>query len=802
MSASSADSSKQQAPEQAAEAGQAPELQAASTPQSEPAVPPEAPEPEPAALCQLEDRFSYTQNRELSWLQFDKRVLEEGLDENVPLYERLKFVAIFESNLDEFFMVRVGSLTDMLAIDPEGRDNKSNMTAAEQLDAVHEAVQPLVAERDEIYAQLAAELAEHGIEEMDLNAVSKQERKFARTFFKEQLRPILSPQVVDSRHPFPFLRNKELYVVCPLTEEDGTKVTGIVPVPDEVPAYVRDPDSPLRYVRTEQVIAHNVKKLFDIYKTGTPCIVSVTRNADISFDEEKFADDEGDFRLHVSKLLKKRTRLAPVRLEVQGELDEDVKATLLERLKLDDKQVYVTKAPISLQGVYSFEKVLDPALKSELCYPPFSPRASAEFDMGRSLLEQIEERDRILFYPYDSIDPFLRMLAEAAQDPSVISVKITLYRVASDSRVAQHLIEAAENGKEVTVLMELRARFDEANNIDWSERLEEAGCNIIYGMENYKCHSKLCLITRRKPDGSLVKISQVGTGNYNEKTARLYTDLSLFTADEGIGQDAVTFFQNMLIGNLNGSYEKLLVAPVSIKRTILELIDREIAKGPEGRVIFKANSVTERGIIDKLVQASNASVQVDMNIRGICCLVPGLAGKTENIHVRSIVGQFLEHSRIYVFGKGDDMQMYVSSADLMTRNLVHRVEVACPVLDARLREAILLFLEKIFADNAKARTLLPDGTYVPVQGDGGRFVMHDWCVAHPLQAPAPAAAARPAPGHAVRKPPAARKAAKAQPAAAGKAPASPQPAASGQAVAPKAPEPEKKGFFSRLFGRK
>ena len=711
-----------------------------------------APEPEPAPEPDPLERFSYTQNRELSWLAFDERVLDEALDASVPLLERLKFAAIFESNLDEFFMVRVGSLTDMLLIDPSSRDNKSNMTASEQLDAVFAAVRPLMAKRDRIVAGLFDELAGYGIAELDLNALSKQERKFARDYFKRSLRPILSPQVVDARHPFPHLRNKELYVVVPLTEQDGSQVMGIVPVPDEVPAFLRDPDNPLHYVRMEQVIAKNVKKLFDIYETGTPCIISVTRNADISFDEEKFADDEGDFRLHVSKLLKKRTRLNPVRLEVQGQLDEQLKATLLERLELDERQLFVSDAPISLQGVYSFEKDLDPEMKAALCNAPFSPRASAEFDMSRSILAQIEQRDRILFYPYDSMDPFLRMLSEAANDTSVISIKITLYRVASDSRVAQRLIEAAENGKDVTVLMELRARFDEANNIDWSERLEEAGCNIIYGMENYKCHSKLCLITRRTADGELVKITQVGTGNYNEKTARLYTDISLFTADEGIGQDAVTFFQNMLIGNLNGTYERLLVAPVSMKRTILAGIEREIAKGADGRITFKANSVTEREIIDKLVEASRAGVQVRMNIRGICCLVPGIEGTTDNIHVRSIVGQFLEHSRIYCFGTGDDMLVYISSADLMTRNLVHRVEVACPVLDARVRDAILLFLDKIFADNTKARELQADGSYAHIDVGEGQpaFTMHDWCVANPLQREPEHAAA--AAGPRVRKP--------------------------------------------------
>ena len=692
----------------------------------------------PAARKQRD--FSYTQNRELSWLQFNRRVLEEALDETVPLYERLKFIAIFESNLDEFFMVRVGSLTDLMIIDPEDRENKSNMTAAEQLKAIFAETKMLIGLRDSIYRKTMEELAGYGIRELDLSQMSKKERKFARDYYREFLRPILSPQVIDARHPFPHLRNKMKYVATLLTDEDGTERMGIVPVPEEIPAVLMDPDNPFCFVRTEQVVAHNVGKLFDIYETGKPCIISVTRNADISFDEEKFSDDEGDYRLHMSRLLKKRNRLNPVRLEVQGQLDKKLRDMLLERLNLTKEQLFVSETPVSLQGVYSFEKKLPPSLKSELCYPPFSPRISKTFDAQKGILEQVEQRDRILFYPYDSIDPFLRMLAEAASDPTVISIKITLYRLASDSRVAQHLCEAAENGKDVTVLMELRARFDEANNIDWSEHLEEAGCNIIYGMENYKCHSKICLITRRKGD-KLVNITQIGTGNYNEKTARLYTDLCLFTADEGIGQDAVNFFQNMLIGNLNGAYENLLVAPATMKRTIIKCIDEQIAKGPEGRITIKANSVTEREIIDKLAEASQAGVQIRMNIRGICCLLPGIEGKTDNVHVRSIVGQFLEHSRIFCFGAGDDVKMYISSADLMTRNLVHRVEVAAPIYDDSIKASILLFLDKIFADTLKARTLQPDGLYVPVSE--GRdaalhegeppFCMHGWCVEHPLQ---------------------------------------------------------------------
>lgn len=695
---------------------------------------------EEAPVKRKELDYSYTQNRELSWLQFDRRVLEEALDPSVPLFERLKFISIFCTNLDEFFMVRVGSLMDLSIIAPDIRENKTNMTPREQLEAVFAAVRPLVEERDEIYAQVVADLEPYGFKELDLDNLSKKERRFARDYYREYIRPVLSPQVVDERHPFPHLRNKELYIVTLLSEEDGSQHLGIVPVPENIAPIICDPEEPLHFVRAEKLIAHHVKKIFDIYETSEPCIISVTRNADISFDEEKFADDEGDYRLHVSRLLKKRNRLNPVRLEVEGKPEKLLLAGLLKRLKLTKNQMYTYSAPINLGWVFGLERRVDADKRDKLSYAPFVPRASAEFDLGRSIMAQVEERDRLLFFPYDSIDPFLRMLQEAAIDPDVLSIKITVYRLASESRVAQHLAEAAENGKEVTVLMELRARFDEANNIDWSGRLEEAGCNIIYGMENYKCHSKVCLITKRSA-GGVTYITQIGTGNYNEKTARLYTDLSLMTSDAEIGRDAVTFFQNMLIGNLNGYYRRLLVAPVAIKRTILKLIDREIAKGPAGRITLKCNSLTERDIIDRLAKASQAGVQVRMNIRGICCMVPGIEGKTENVHVRSIVGQFLEHSRIFVFGEGDDMRMYVGSADLMTRNLVHRVEVAVPITTHRAREAIMLFLDKIFEDNVKARTLEANGEYKMVAESRDKdmcpcdeeFSMQAWCIDHPMQ---------------------------------------------------------------------
>ena len=566
--------------------------------------------------------YSYTQNRELSWLQFDRRVLEEALDPSVPLFERLKFISIFCTNLDEFFMVRVGSLMDLSIIAPDIRENKTNMTPREQLEAVFAAVRPLVEERDEIYAKVVADLEEHGFKELELDKLSKKERKFARDYYRECIRPVLSPQVVDERHPFPHLRNKELYIATLLSEEDGSQHLGIVPVPDNIAPIICDPDEPLHFVRAEKLIAHHIKKIFDIYETSEPCIVSVTRNADISFDEEKFSDDEGDYRLHVSRLLKKRNRLNPVRLEVEGKPEKLLIAGLLKRLKLTKEQMYSYDAPINLDWAFGLERRVGVKERGALSYAPFVPRASKEFDLGRSIIEQVEERDRLLFFPYDSIDPFLRMLQEAATDPDVLSIKITVYRLASESRVAQHLAEAAENGKEVVAIVELRARFDEQNNIDFSKQLEEAGCTVIYGFEAYKIHSKLTLITKKKGN-QLHYIAQIGTGNYNEKTSEQYTDLSFITTDLGIGSELATVFNNLAIERLTEHAGNLLVAPLCFKSVLMQEMDAEIeAKrmGKDARIILKCNSISDKDIIEKISEASCAGVSVQMIVRGICCI--------------------------------------------------------------------------------------------------------------------------------------------------------------------------------------
>ncbi|MDO4503490.1 MAG: polyphosphate kinase 1 [Coriobacteriia bacterium] len=732
--------------------------------------------------------FTYLQNRELSWLQFNKRVLDEACDDAVPLYERLKFISIFTSNLDEFFMVRVGSLTDLALVAPDTKDNKSQMTPQQQLEVVYDAVRPLIRQRDAVYDLVMGSLAEKGISEKRYEDLDQDEREHVDDLFESTIFPFLSPIVVDPRHPFPHLENKKLYVTTLLCDSEICRL-GIVGIPSQVPAFLALPGG-TGFIRTEQVVLAKTDRMFSTLEMVDRCIMAVTRNADLTEDEEKFDDDALDYRNYMSQLLKKRNRLNPVRVEMQGSPCADLQAMILERLELSPAQAYVCDAPLVLDSAYAFEGRIPAELRSEVCYGAFSPRRSDVFEAGRSITEQVKESDKMLFFPYDSIDPFLALLRESAHDPAVVSIKITLYRLASNSRIASILCDAAENGKEVTVLVELRARFDEQNNIGWSERLEEAGCSIVYGPDSYKCHSKVCLITRLE-DGRAVQITQVGTGNYNEKTSRFYTDLSLMTADPRIGRDAVAFFQNMLVGNLRGDYRNLLVAPSNMHQTLCGLIDRETKKGPAGRIDVKCNSLTERAVIDALVRASRAGVRIRMNIRGICCLRPGIPQVTDNIQVRSVVGRFLEHSRIYAFGEGDDAVMYVGSADLMTRNLRRRVEVLVPVLDAGIRASLRDYLDLIFADTQKARLLQPDGNYVPVVDGGGDFSVQAWCMEHPLQRAAePAAGAAAAGGGSAAGSPAAASSASGP----GLSPASKATArGAGAGVG---------GFFRRLFGRR
>ena len=656
------------------------------------------------------ERYRYTQNRELSWLRFNQRVLEEAADESNPLLERLKFVAIFSSNLDEFFMVRVGSLFDLAAVSPEAVDNKTGMTPIQQLRRIYETVPGLIEQKKRIYAGVRAALAEAGVEDVTYPSQSAQEEKTVDRYFKADILPILSPIIIGSHHPVPHLVSKQLYVAARLQDKKGKSAVGILPVPQSLPAYVALPDSDLRFIRTEEILLHWAPTLFGAYQVLETCLISVTRNADISFDEEKFEDTEEDFRKQVLKLLKKRGRLAVVRMELNHEISEQFFTRLTKLVQVDGEQCFVDPCPLQMGYVFTLAGALSRGKAKRLSYQPYTSRWPEDLERDKDILPQIQRQDRLLFYPFDSVDPFLRLLSEAAERPDVLSIKITIYRLASSSKIAHILCRAAENGKEVLVLMELRARFDEANNVAWSELLEEAGCQVVYGMEGFKCHSKICLITLRDK-GKMGYITQIGTGNYNEKTNAMYTDLTLMTADEGIGQDAVRFFRNMLVNDLAGQYQELLVSPYGIKEQLYTLIDQEMEKGEDGYICIKANSVTERGIIDKLRAASQAGVQVELIIRGICCLLPGVEGETERIHVTSIVGRFLEHARIYCFGKGADAKMYLSSADLMTRNLKRRVEIACPVHDREMREQLQWVLDCQLRDNGKASFLCPDGTY-------------------------------------------------------------------------------------------
>ena len=650
---------------------------------------------------------NYTQNRELSWLKFNQRVLEEAKDSSVPLLERMKFVSIFTSNLDEFFMIRVGSLYDMSLTDNSTIDSRSGMNPKEQLDAIFAAVAPLYKERDKTYSEIKKLLNPYGVCGLSIKELEQQEKKYVKKYFKDQILPILSPQIVDANHPFPHLLNKELYVIASL-KQNGTSMIGIVPVPQFVSDILYLPGHDIRYIRMEKVIMEYLDVVFDKYEVSNKNYICVTRNADVSPDDEALEIND-DFRLLMQETLHKRRRMAVVRMETAEPLDKELEKYFCDKFKITPAQIYRTKMPMKLDYIFSIMDKVPASLKRSLIDEPFTPQPSRYLTDGK-VIPQVKKKDILLSYPYESMDPFLRMIKEAAYDPTVLTIRITIYRLAKKARLVEYLCAAAENGKEVTVLIELRARFDEQNNIDWSERLEEAGCRVIYGFEGYKVHSKICLITYRNRN-NIEYITQVGTGNYNEKTATMYTDVSLITADKGIGEDAAVFFKNMSIGNLHGSYQHIIVSPTSLKPKVLSLMDEEIKKGTNGRIIMKMNSVTDVDFIQKVSEASNAGVKVDLIVRGICCILPGVKGYTENLRVTSIVGRYLEHPRIFLFGTGADQKIYIGSADMMTRNTEKRVEVACPVYDETIRKQLTHTLKIMLADNVKARELKSDGKY-------------------------------------------------------------------------------------------
>lgn len=652
-------------------------------------------------------------NRELSWLKFNERVLEEAENIKVPLCERLSFAAIYQSNLDEFFMVRVGSLIDQELLGKGERENKTQMTAQEQIRAILPRVQELNTRKDIVYTQIMHSLEKQGVRLVDFHKITQQESTRLRAYFQAEIEPLLSPSMIGKRQTFPFLRNRELYAVAALENKSGKKRLGIIPCVNtgsgKIFSRLINVKGSDMYMLSEDLILHYMPRIFKGYQVKEKAIIRITRNADI--DADALYDEDLDYRDFMEKLIKKRKKLAPLRLEIEGDLSGETVKALCGHLDLNSCYVYYAKSPLDLSFAYEIQDLL--RKNTQLFFEKRVPQKSPMFSQGQPILDQIRKEDKLLSYPYESIKPFLQMLHEAANDPDVISIKMTLYRMARQSKVVEYLIEAAENGKEVFVLVELKARFDEENNIEWSRLLEDAGCRVIYGLDGYKVHSKLCLITKRSED-RIEYYTQVGTGNYNEKTSRLYTDLSFMTSNVQIGMEAARIFQALAMGQTPDELKHLLAAPNCLQNRVIEMIDGQIELAKSGQPSYiglKMNSLTDKKIMDKLVEASQAGVKIDMVIRGICCLIPGVKGYTENISVRSIVGRFLEHSRIYIFGVKENARVYIASADFMTRNTLRRVEVAAPIENEKLKKLLLDMFDVMLRDNQKARVELPDTTY-------------------------------------------------------------------------------------------
>ena len=648
-------------------------------------------------------------NRELSWLKFNERVLEEAENKKVPLCERLTFASIYQSDLDEFFRVRVGSLVDQMLLGGKIRDNKTKMTAKEQIEAVLHQVMKLNRRKDAVYDAIMGQLEDYGIRLVDFRKISKKESEYLEKYFLNEIAPVISPTIVGKRQPFPFLKNNEIYAVVVLQTKSGKEKLGIIPCSNTGFKRLVELPTAGTYMLAEELILHYIPEVFERYNIKAKSLIRVTRNADI--DADALYDEDLDYRDFMAELIKRRKKLAPVRLELTREMDGEIVDVLCDYLELDSDYVFQVQAPLDLSFVFEIQDTLRKT--PELFYEKRVPQKSSQFRDGEPVFPQIREKDKLLSYPYESMKPFLNFLREAANDKEVISIKMTLYRVAKHSKIVEYLIDAAENGKEVLVLVELKARFDEENNIEWSRRLEDAGCRVIYGLDGYKVHSKLCLVTK-KSEGQVEYYTQIGTGNYNEKTARLYTDLSFMTANVEIGLEAAKVFQALSMEETVDNVQHLLVAPRCLQNKVLSMIDEEIACAKEGKEAYiglKMNSLTDKKIIDKLIEASQAGVKIDMVIRGICCLIPGVKGKTENIQVRSIVGRFLEHSRIYIFGTQEREKVYIASADFMTRNTLRRVEVAVPVYDKDLKMQLEEMFITMLSDNQKARQEDSRGNY-------------------------------------------------------------------------------------------
>lgn len=649
-------------------------------------------------------------NRELSWLRFNERVLDEAAGKKNPLCEKMNFLSIYQSNLDEFYSVRIGALHDQRLISKLKRDDKTDMTAGEQIKAAVNLTRNINEKKNKIYAEIMNELRKKGIEVSDLKSLSSEDSEYMREYFDSNIMPLLSPQVVARKNPFPFLKDKEIYAVVVLESKTHDKI-GIVPCnSDKFKRLVPLPSDSRKLILTEEMILHYLPQIFDRYRIKSKSLIRIIRSADIDIDEA-FNDEEEDYRQTMEKLIKIRKRLCPVKMEYSRILDESVIVSICKEIGLSDSQTFLCDTPLEFKFFDEIKYMIRD--QRENFFERQVPVIPEDIDLTHSMIKQIEERDRLICLPYHSMKPFLRLLQEAAVDSEVSSIKITLYRLARNSRIAETLIEAAEHGKEVVVLMELRARFDEENNITWSRRLEEAGCRVVYGLDNIKVHSKLCLITCQ--DGEQIKyITQIGTGNYNENTAKLYTDFSLLTAKESIGAEAATLFRNLCMSQVTEETKELLVAPLCMRSKILTLIQEQIDSsqaGERGYIGIKINSITDKIIIDKLIEASQGGVKIDLIVRGICCLQSGIKGFTDNIRVISIVGRYLEHSRVYIFGRGSSARVYISSADFMTRNTVRRVEAAVPIYDVRIKNTVLSMFERMLKDNVNARIQIQNGKY-------------------------------------------------------------------------------------------